>query len=106
MACGVDAGPQPLGGGFLVARGAVDLAGQKKAPNPLGFKGRLELAGIHVIVFDGIGRTDDLRLFQPLHGMDELELDLQGKAVSQARGVSFVGIEALGFQDDLMFLPV
>ena len=42
---GVDAGHQALGRGFLIARGAIELAGAEQAAHPLGFQGGLELGG-------------------------------------------------------------
>lgn len=41
----VDAGNQPLGGGFLVSGRSVDLAGEVEPRDILGFEGRVKLGG-------------------------------------------------------------
>ena len=60
LAGGIDSGPQTLGGRFLVSGRAIDLPGQEQTRHPFGFKRRLQLHRVHIIVLDGIGGAHDL----------------------------------------------
>src|SRR5262249_31203306 len=64
---GVDAGGKPLGGRFLVAGGAVDLAGEEQAGQTLHVKRGGELARVDVVVLDGVAGPQNRGLFQPRH---------------------------------------
>jgi hypothetical protein len=57
---GVDAGQQALGGGFFVAGGAVDLAGEEQPADGLGLQAGLELARVEVVVLDGVAGAQDV----------------------------------------------
>ena len=105
LAGGIDPGPKPLGRRLFVTRGSVDLTGQEQPFNPLCFQSRFVLEGIDVIVFDGIGRTHDFGLFQPLNRPHHLHLDFHGETVSQAAGIDFFRFQAFGFQNNLVSLP-
>ncbi len=61
---GIRASDQPLRGGFFVAGGAVDLAGEIEAADPLRFQGVNELRRRAVVVFDRVARPKDLCVLQ------------------------------------------
>ena len=52
---GIDPSDEALGGGFLITRGAIDLAGKEKAFDFFGLQGGVELGRGSEIVFHGIG---------------------------------------------------
>ena len=85
----VEASDQPLRGRFLVAGGAVDLAGEKKPgrcaalPAPASSS-----AGIDIVIFDRVARSQDARPLQPGDGRDQRRLRLLGQ-----RGRDAVGID-------------
>ena len=58
--CGIQAGHDALRRRLFIAGGAVDLSGQEQARQALGLQGRIEFAGIDMVVFDGIARPDHL----------------------------------------------
>ena len=64
---GVDAGHQALAGSFFVAAGSVDLAGEVKLRNLLGFKRTLQLSRVDGIVFDGVAGAQHLSVFEARH---------------------------------------
>ncbi len=99
---GVEAGEETLGGGFLVAGGAVDLAGEEQAGHGAQLKAVVEGAGVDEIIFDGVAGAQDLGAFEAGDGVDELCLDVGGEAGGDAVGVDGVVIQAFGFQEDLV----
>ena len=61
----VDAGEEPLRGGLLVARGAVDLPGEEEPPDGLGLERCLEAPGVEVVVLDRVAGPHEVRVLQP-----------------------------------------
>lgn len=97
---GVDAGHEALGGGFLVASGAVDLAGQEEAAGAADFQGASKLAGVDEVVFHGVPRTEHLGGFQTGDGSNHGQLHVGREAGVGALDVDLVGAESLGFQKE------
>ena len=60
----IDAGEQTLRRRLFVARGAVDLAGEKQAADELALQARLQTPGIEEIVFDGVAGARDVRALE------------------------------------------
>ena len=63
---GVQAGDQTLCGCFLVAGGAVDLAGEIQAAERFGFQPRVQSARVKEVVLDGVARPRDMRMLEAL----------------------------------------
>ena len=99
---GVDAGGDTLGARLLVAGGAVDLAGQEQPRQPLDLERRGELAGVHVVVLDGIAEAPDGHPLQPRNGAQEGLLHVGRKRGGDAVGIDGVVVQALGLQEDLV----
>ena len=97
---------QPLRRGLFIARGAVDLSGQEQARQPLRLQGRIELARIDVIIFDGVARPDHPHALQARDGLQDGELDFlrqRGRdAVRIDRGI----VEPFRLQEDLVPVAV
>ena len=99
---GVDAGHESLAGGFLVAAGAVDLSGEVEAADFAGFEGALELGGVDGVVLDGVAGAEHLGRFEAGDGGEDGELDVDGERGAHAVEVDLVGVEALGFEKELV----
>ena len=91
-----------MGRRLLVARGAVDLPGEKEAPYGFRLERRFQIAGIEIVVFDRIPRAHDVRLLEPPNRADQLELDVERQAGRDAVRVDFVRIQPLGLEKDLV----
>ena len=102
QAGGVEASHQALGRGFLVAGGAVELAGAKQPGYPLGFQRRLELGGGQVVVVDGVGGPQHHALLQARQGAQQFELQPLRQAGGEALHVDLRRVAALGFEKDLV----
>jgi len=89
--CRVQAGDNPLRCRLFITRGAVDLASQKQSAQAFGLQGRIELARVNMVIFDGIARSDHAHPLQSWDGCKKGELDFLGKrsgdAVRIDRGV-------------------
>ena len=99
---GVEPGDQSLRRSLLVAGGAVDLAGQEKPGEPLGLQRRLQLARIDVVVFDGVARPDDARVFQARNGRDQRALDVLRQRGRNAVRIDRVIVEPFRLQENLV----
>ncbi len=91
-----------LGSRLLVAGGPVDLSGQKQPWQLLDLERRQQLAGIHVVVFDGIAETLDGDPFEAWNRAQEGFLHLRRQRGGDAVGVDHVVVEALGLQKNLV----
>ena len=76
---GIEPGHQPLASRLLITGRTVDLPGEKQAPEAFRLQGRMQLAGIDMVIFDGIARPGDDGFLQPGNGGDESALHLLGK---------------------------
>ena len=103
---GIDAGHDALRGSLFIAGGAVDLAGQPESLDPPAFQGGCEFRGVDEIVLDGIGVTHDPRLFQPGNAVHDPLLHLRRQGGGNAVHVALKGVQALGFDEDLVALAL
>jgi len=58
------------------------------------------------IIFNGVGRPHDLGCFEPGDRPDKLQLDFIRERVACPAGIDLLRFEPLGFEDDLVELPV
>jgi hypothetical protein len=93
---GVESGEQALGGGFLVAGGAVDLAGEEQAADGLGFQRGIEAARVEVVVLDGVAGPQDVGVLQAGDGVHEVQLHVEGQAGGDAVRVDLVRVRPSG----------
>ena len=93
-----------LGAGFLVAGGAVDLAGEEEVAADLGFERGMELGREGEIVLDGVGGAEDFGVFAADDGLDHLHLDLEREGGREAVDVDFVRRDAFRFEKQLLSL--
>ncbi len=88
--------------GLLVARRAVDLAGEEQSGQALDLQRGQQLARIDVIVLDGVAETLDADLLQAGDGAQERLLHVLRQRGGDAVGVDGVVVQALGFEENLM----
>ena len=98
----VHAGDQALAAGLLVARSAVDLAGQVQARDGLHLQRVVQFARVDRIVLDGVAGADHLGVLEPGNRRDHRRLHVDRHAGGHAVDVDFVGVEALRLQKDLV----
>ena len=98
----VHARKQALGRSLFVARGAIDLPGEKQAANVAGLEAAFQPARVKEVVFDGVARTKNVGVFQARHAAHQFVLDVKGQAGGNAIGVVLVGRQALGLQKNLV----
>ena len=99
-------GDQPLGGGFLIPGGAVDLPGQEQARHRAHLQRRGQGAGVHIIVLHRIARAQHLRPLQPRDGPQHRPLHLLRQAGGDAVGIHRRVVQPLGLQEDLVPRPI
>ena len=99
---GVEAGGEPLRAGLLVSGRAVDLAGEEEARQPLDLKRRIELAGVDMVVFDGVAGPQDFAAFEARDRADDLRLDVLGKRGGDAVRVDGRVVEAFRLEENLV----
>src|SRR5205085_4903804 len=106
-ACGrVEPGDQALRGGLLVTRRAVDLAGEKKAGEPLGFERRHELARVDVVVLDGVAGPDHPGVLEPRDRRYQGKLNVVRQRSRDAVRINRRIVEPLGLEKNLMAVAV
>ena len=103
---GVDAGNQALGGGFLIARGAIELASAEQAAHALGFQGWLELGGGQVVVINRVRRPQHHGLLQARQAAQQLQLDRLRQAGGEALHIDLWGVAPLRLKEDLVAVLV
>ena len=102
----VDSRHQSLSSCLFVPGGSVGLSGGKQSSDPFGLQRRIQLRRIDEIVLYGVAGAQDLKFFQPGHGMKEPLLDLFGQGRGDAVQVNLPGAQALGLNEDLVPFPV
>ena len=70
----VDAGIQPLRGGFFISAGSIGLACNKEVSHNFGFQRRQEVQWIQVVILHGICRPHNLAVPQSRKRPDKLVL--------------------------------
>ncbi len=102
LQCGIQSGQHALRGSFFVTGGAIDLAGKEQALNGTGFQRGLQTARIKVIVFDGIARTQNMRIFHTAHRAYQRQLHVERQAGGDTVWIEFVGGQAFRLQINLV----
>src|ERR1017187_740888 len=98
----VQSSHQPLTRGLLVTRCTVDLPGEVQTCDRLHFQSVAELPRIDGVVFDRVTGTHHLRVLQPRHRCDHRLLHIDGHAGGHAVHIYLVGIQSLGFEENLV----
>src|SRR5206468_502903 len=93
---------QPLGSSLFIARGSVDLTGQKEVATNLGFQGWLELRWESKIVLHSIGRAHDFPILAANDSLNQLHLNLNWKASREAVDVDFLCCNSFRFEKNLL----
>ena len=102
----VDPRHQALGGGFLVAGGAVDLTREKEARQRLQLKPGSERPGVDIIVFNRVARSDHSCTLEPGDRLQQGLLDLGGEAGGNAVGIDGIVVQPLRLEEDLMMVAI
>mgnify|MGYP001851183347 CR=1 FL=1 len=90
---------------FVAAR-AVDLPRGVQSFHLLEFEGGEHVQRVDAVVFDGVGVSHDLAMFQPLHRAVHLLLQIVGERGGKPLHIHFGGVRALGFEEELVPLLV
>src|SRR6516165_1143802 len=104
--CGIYACHEALRGGLLVSRRAVDLTSEKQAADPLRLERARQLGRLDEIVFDGITRAQQHRVFEPRKRVNQLRLHVSRKRHGEAVDVDLARVGALRLEEELMTLFV
>ena len=99
---GVQPGEETLGPRLLIARGAVDLAGQIQSAPFLDLQRRRQLARVDVVVFDGVAEAEHLDGFKARDGAQEGGLGRVGHRGRDAVRIDGRIIEAFRLEEDLV----
>ncbi len=99
---GVDAGDDALGGGFFVAGGAVNLAGEEQALDLFEFETVTQGPWVDIVIFYRVAGLQNFHLRKAGHGLDEGLLDGFGQAGGDAVGIDDVAVQPFGFQKHLV----
>ena len=91
---GVDARHQPLGGGLLVAGGAVELPRPVQAGDLFALQGGQQLRGVHAVVLDGVGAPGHLRPLQAGDGVKHFHLHLLRQGGGEALDIQLLRVQA------------
>ena len=102
----VDAGDDPLCGGFFVTRRPVDLARQEETGDAMGLERGIELRGLNEIVLDSVARPDHLRRLEPGERSNQFELHRSREAHRVAVQVHFVDVQTLRLQKEVMSIAI
>ena len=100
IAGGVQTGQQALCGSFLIAGSAVELSCPVQAPHHLAFQRGFQTGGVHTVVFDGIGRAQDLDVLKALDAAVEGILHVLRQTAGSTLQVHFLGVLTAGLHKD------
>ena len=98
----IQARQHALRGRFLVAGGAVDLAGEEQARHGLRFQRGFQAARVKVIVFDGVAGAQDVGVFHALHRLHQGDLHVERQAGGDAVRVELMRRQAFRLEEDLV----
>ena len=74
---GVNASQKALGGRLLITSGSINLTGQKEVFNHSGAQRIVQETRVEIVIFNGIGRLENNRVFKALYRVQRLQLNLQ-----------------------------
>src|SRR5690606_35326631 len=103
---GVEAGDQALRRRLLVARGAIDLAGEVQAGDRLRLQGGLQAARIEIVVLDSSARPGDVRVLEARDGAHQGEVHVPGQGGGNAVGIDLVRVQSFRLDEDLVAVAV
>ena len=98
----VQTGQQALRGGFLVARGAVELSRTVESPHHLAFQRGFEAGGVYAVVLDGVGRAHDLNILEALDAPVECILHIFRQTAGRTLQIHFLGVLPARLHEDGM----
>ena len=98
----VDAGDDALGGGFLVAGGAVDLSGEEESGVVLGLEAMVKRAGVDGVVLDGIGVGEEFGVGESGNRVNHPFLHVGRQAAAESVGVDDGAGGVLGLEHDMV----
>ena len=99
---GVDPRHQPLGGGFLVAGGAVELSRAVQARHFFALQRGQQLSGVHAVIFDGIGAPGHFRVLQARNGVKHFHLHFFRQGGGEPLNIQLLGIHPHGLDKELV----
>ncbi|MCG3162487.1 MAG: hypothetical protein JMDDDDMK_03746 [Acidobacteria bacterium] len=102
----VDSSDDSLSARFFVTCSAVDLASIEEAANSLGLQRGPEFGWVNHIVLNGIAGAEHHCVLKAGNLVDQLSLQIGGKAGRKAVQVDFVGVITLRFEKKLMAIFV
>src|SRR5690606_28952709 len=85
---------------------AVDLAGEEEPRDRLRLECRLQVPRIEEVVLDRIAGPRDMRTLEARDRAHERVLHVERQRRRDAVRIALEGVEPLGLDEDLMFLPV
>ena len=98
----IDAADETLCRRFFIAAGTVELARGKQTGKILEFQRQFQLGGIDTIIFDGIGKSCDLAVFQTGDSAVHGDLHIFRQRRAHPLNIHFFRIFPFGFHEDLM----
>ena len=102
----ISARDQALGAGLFIAGGAVDLPGEEKPAELFGFKARIEIPRIDIIIFDRIAVADHLRVLKPRDRRKESVLHRRRQRGRNPVRIDRVIFEPFRLEENLMALAL
>ncbi len=99
---GIDAGHQPLAGGFFIAGGPVDLSGEIEAGDALHGQRMIEFGCVDGVVLDGVSGTEHFRIFQAGDGAQHGGLDIHRQGGGHAVDVDLMRVQPFRLEKKLM----
>ena len=98
----VHAGDKALHRRLLITGGTVELSRSVEARNLLRFQGRIQFRRVDAVVLDGIGRAGHLRMLQPRHRVQHLQLNFLRHGRREALNIEFFRVQAHRLNEELM----
>ena len=103
---GVGTRHEPLAGGLLVPRSAVDLSRQKEPRHVAHGERVRQLTGLHEVVLDRVAVAHEDGLFEPGDGVHEGFLHRRGEGSGDPVHVDHIRLQPLGLDEDLVAVAV
>ena len=102
----IDARHQSLGRRLLIAGAAVELSGAEQPGEIPEAEASVHLLRVAAVIFDGIGRADDVDMLQPGDGMQKLQLHVERQRGGKPLQIHLISLRAAGLDKDLMPLLI
>ena len=98
----IDARQQALRTGFFVAGRAIDLPGEIEPGHMPGFKRRLQVTRVEIVILDRIAWLCDFCVFEAFNRAHETNLCFQRQAGRDAVRINDAGRQSFGLNEDLV----